>query len=915
VESDLRERERMRLGMAEAVRRLGGARKVTGTSLVALLCASALAPVVAAGVVAGPVLLAGAGVVGALGAGALTDVVTGVIDRLRGTGKEISQASVESELALRLEEALASQGKSASALRETVAALLRGVDAVEAVREATEERHESLMLLVAEGFAGLDERFSEFTPVIEDIRRALWDLQESGQQQQAVMRVEQERARQDSLTLLQVREMLQHWGSSAAEPADMSVKDPIWSGCPYLGLVPFEERDARVFYGRNELVRQLVQRLLERLGGGGILLVVGASGAGKSSLLRAGLMHSLAAGALGPGSEKWPRRVIRPTDSPMRELARHLADMADLEPVGVYESLSKAPDETPLLVDRAVRVATGLGPDAGTDATDNGTAMVPPRLVLVVDQFEELFRSGDDSDAFRTQREAFVKALRAAAAVPAGPPGVPGALVVVAVRGDFLDQTIRYAPLEAAVQASPFTVGPMSEAELRQAITGPAAEAGLDAKPDLVDTVISELRERADGGLGSGALPLMSQAMAATWKLREGSELTLLAYRRAGGIADAVNRSAQAAYDSLTSSQQDAARVVFTCLTAITQDGQLARRRRSRAELYSSEGGIRSDIDAVIGRFAAQRLLVLGEDSVEISHDVLLIAWTKLSEWISEDRKRLIARDEVRDAANRWVSKERDGSWLLRGRALLEAQGWSNDPLSASDRLITEFVAKSLAAEVAEEVKRRDTGWTWRGDPKMTRVLENAVQFSRKTNDFKLQVDCLADAVKFHLKVFEPFRAFVYWPQLWQFGLAARDTMTAATRRRWSRAVKSIWLIVGETLPVLVLWLFSWFKVAALLGASVNYHQYGRVICMLSVASVFSLTFWFVRCGFSHPILIFPVLLLLSELLAILAFERNLTAFPYVKGWWWTGIAAAGFLILLESMRRRYFSSRIREDI
>jgi hypothetical protein len=123
-ESDLR--ERMRLGITGAVRRLGGARRVSGTSLVALMCASALAPVVAAGVVVGPVLLAGVGVVGAVGAGVLTDVVTGVVDRLRGDGKEISQASVEKELALKLEEALVGQRGSASALREAVAALLRG---------------------------------------------------------------------------------------------------------------------------------------------------------------------------------------------------------------------------------------------------------------------------------------------------------------------------------------------------------------------------------------------------------------------------------------------------------------------------------------------------------------------------------------------------------------------------------------------------------------------------------------------------------------------------------------------------------------------------------------------------------------------------------------------------------------------
>ena len=707
-ESDLR--ERMRQGMSCAVRRLGGARRVSGTSLVALLCASALAPVVAAGVVVGPVLLAGLGVVGAVGAGALTDVITDVADRLRRDGKEVSQASVENDLALKLEEALASQGDSASALREAVAALLRGVDAMAAVEEASAARDQNLMLVVAEGFAGLDEQFSEFAPVIEDVRRALWDLQESARQQEADRRVERERAREDSLTLLQVREMLQHWGVSASEPADMGVTDPIWSGCPYLGLVPFEERDARVFYGRSELVRQLVQRLLERLDGGGILLVVGASGAGKSSLLRAGLMHSLAAGALGPGSEKWPRRVICPTDSPMRELARHLADVADLEPVGVYNSLLAAPDETPLLVHRAVRVATGPGPDA----TDNGTAMLHPRLVLVVDQFEELFHSGDDSDAFRNEREAFVRALRAAAAVPAGPLGVPGALVVVAVRGDFLDRTIAYAPLAAAVQASPFAVGPMSEAELRDAITGPAAEAGLDANPDLVETVISELRERANGGLGSGALPLMSQAMAATWELRDGNELTLRVYRRAGGIADAVNRSAQAAYEGLSSRQQDVARLVFTQLIVITAEGQLARRRCSKADLYSLGAGS-ADIDAILNSFSAQRLLVLGEqDSVEIAHDVLLHVWKQLRDWLDGDKLDRALYSQVITDADWWQTHHRDPSYLYRPGRLATVNAaitrWQNAATSYPALPATGVAFLEAATAQARRGRRRWLG-------------------------------------------------------------------------------------------------------------------------------------------------------------------------------------------------------------
>jgi len=149
---------------------------------------------------------------------------------------------------------------------------------------------------------------------------------------------------------------------------------PAWPGGPYLGLVPFEERDARLFYGRDELADQLVRRLAERPDGAGILLVAGESGSGKSSLLRAGLLPRLAAGALGPGSQRWPRRVIRPTASPLRELAMALAEMAGADPVSVYRSLRAAPDEAPMLAEQAARTATGRGADPGSDGPGSAVA-------------------------------------------------------------------------------------------------------------------------------------------------------------------------------------------------------------------------------------------------------------------------------------------------------------------------------------------------------------------------------------------------------------------------------------------------------------------------------------------------------------------------------------------------------------
>jgi transcriptional regulator with XRE-family HTH domain len=441
---------------------------------------------------------------------------------------------------------------------------------------------------------------------------------------------------------------------------------PVWPGCPYLGLVPFGERDAPVFYGRGELAGQLVQRLAGRLNRQGILLVTGESGAGKSSLLQAGLMPRLAAGALWPGSQRWPRRVIRPAGSPLRELAMQLAELAGTDPVSVYRSLSAAPGEAPMLAERAVRTVTGRVADTWPGAPGNTAAGIPPRLVLVVDQFEELFTAGEDADAGQAEREAFIAALHAAATVPAGPCKVPQALVVAAVRADFLGRLIAYPPLKAALDAVLFTVGPMSEAELRLAITGPAAEAGLAVESALADAVIAELRGGTAQGLGSGVLPLMSQAMAATWEHREGSVLTVRGYRRAGGVADAVNRGAQAAYDSLTGPQQDAARLVFTQLTVITADGQVARRRCARADLRSPGPQMAADVDAVIEVFSARRLLVLGRDSVEISHDVLLQAWNQLREWLGDDQlDRALYSQVVTDAAT-WDANGRDASYLYR---------------------------------------------------------------------------------------------------------------------------------------------------------------------------------------------------------------------------------------------------------
>ena len=394
--------------------------------------------------------------------------------------------------------------------------------------------------------------------------------------------------------------------------------------------MPFEERDARLFYGRDGLADRLVRRLAERLDGAGILLVAGESGSGKSSLLRAGLLPRLAAGALGPGSERWPRRVIRPTASPLRELAMGLAEMAG----GIrcrytgrwrrrrvrrrcWPSRRRGPSGAVRIRDRTAQLCRGRY------ATAAGSGGRPVRGVVHRGR-------GRRRPA---ERRAFVTALHAAATFPAGPRGVPAALVVAVVRADYLGRLIAFPPLKAALDAGLFTVGPMSEAELRLAVTGPAVEAGLVVEPAVVEAVIAELHEKAGGGLGSGVLPLMSQAMAATWERREGNELTLRGYRRAAG-SPTRSTAARRPPNALTTLQRDAARLVFTQL--ITADGHFARRRCRRADLSSPGTQMAADIDAVIDVFSARRLLVLGENRVEIAHDALLQAWKQLRDWLAD---------------------------------------------------------------------------------------------------------------------------------------------------------------------------------------------------------------------------------------------------------------------------------------
>ena len=451
-------------------------------------------------------------------------------------------------------------------------------------------------------------------------------------------------------------------------------------GCPYRGLLPFGETDAGVFYGRERLAAQLAVKLADRASHEGVVVVTGASGSGKSSLLRAGLLPILALGQQIPGSDRWPRIVMTPTKDPLTELAARLAAIGGPDALAVRDGLARHPDQAHLAVRSAVLAARHDGePPWPGDGPGDSTA----RLVLIVDQFEQVFTLNPDLDGQAT-RQAFITALCSAAANPVGPGLEPPALVVIAVRGDFWDRCAAVPELADALQDGQFVVGPMTESELRVAITGPAETAGLRIDPALTDTILGDLRAAgADGS--AGVLPLLSQAMALTWEQREGTWLTSHGYAQAGGVSHAVQTSADRVYESLSAGQQALARDMLRSMTVASRDGGLARRPVTREDLYDGlPGAARADIDAILDAFAAERLAVLDDDKAQLSHDVLLRAWPRLRGWLEEDQASWILYSQLADAAAAWHDSDDDPSFLYRGAQLAALQQavvrWSATP-------------------------------------------------------------------------------------------------------------------------------------------------------------------------------------------------------------------------------------------
>ncbi|MFH8403817.1 hypothetical protein ACH4FX_03450 [Streptomyces sp. NPDC018019] len=457
------------------------------------------------------------------------------------------------------------------------------------------------------------------------------------------------------------REVAAELAAEAAVPERAGAKEG--ERAPYAGLAAFRPQDADWFFGRERLVGELATRLERQR----FVALFGASGAGKSSLLRAGLLPRLRT----RNTHRIPL-FFTPGGHPLEECAIHLAPHTGRAPGRLRGDLLADHAE----LNRVLRQIAVLTSD---DA----------EVVVVVDQFEEVFTvCGSERE-----RTAFVTALVTAAQAPNS-----RCRVVLGVRADFYPHCTQHAQLVEALRDAQVTLGPMTSCELHRAIVQPAVRAGCRVEGALLAALTAQVHGQV------GMLPLLSHALLETWRRRQGTTLTLAGFHAVGGLDGALSQSAEAFYTALTDRQQGLARHLFLRMTALGEGTEDTKRRIPRGELDET-----ADLTAVLDRAARARLLTLDRGHVEITHEALIRSWPRLRRWLAEDRDRLRLHRQLTEAAQEWEALGRDPGALYRGTRLALAKGLlqqDETTLTARERA---FLDAGLAAEAAEHaaVRRR----------------------------------------------------------------------------------------------------------------------------------------------------------------------------------------------------------------
>ncbi|KOX18505.1 hypothetical protein ADK67_36670 [Saccharothrix sp. NRRL B-16348] len=439
------------------------------------------------------------------------------------------------------------------------------------------------------------------------------------------------------------------WRALAERVADANPRTPPGATeAPYTGLAAFQVRDADRFFGRDRVVRELLGLVAQRRFAG----VFGASGSGKSSVLRAGLVATWSR----------PAVVLTPGPRPVEELAVRVAARIDRDAPALAAEFAAYPENLHLRVRQAL-----VGGDDD--------------LLIVVDQFEEVFTLCQDP----AERAAFIAALATATSAPTS-----RTRVVLGVRADFLGHCGQYPELVEALRGGHVLIGPMAADELREAIVSPAVAVGCKVETALVTRLV------ADAAGQPAVLPLVSHALLETWRRRRGVALTLAGYEEVGGVEHSIARSAEHVYTAMSPARQLVAKQVFLRLIAVGEGTEDTKRRVARDEVDHPGG----DGAEVLAALAQARLVVLDRDTVELAHEALIRNWPRLRDWIAEDRAGLRVQRMLTEAAHTWETLDRDPGALYRGTRLALVREWVDGTRGLTPGEIR-FLEASIAADDA----------------------------------------------------------------------------------------------------------------------------------------------------------------------------------------------------------------------
>ncbi len=422
--------------------------------------------------------------------------------------------------------------------------------------------------------------------------------------------------------------------------------DPTFAAArnPYRGLEAFEQADAADFFGRENAVAEMVGVLETEP----LLVVVGPSGIGKSSVVKAGLVPALRRGAV-TGSESWLVTETTPGRAPFDQLAAALERVATVEVPDILGEITSG--------DRRLDdIVASVLPDGSV-------------VLLIVDQFEELFTETVDEH----ERRAFMDVLADVASRPRS-----SIRIIATLRADYFDRPLGYAVLGNVLRGRTVALGAMTATELADAIRRPAATVGVEVDAALVARITGEAERQP------GALPLVQHAMAELFDRRQTNTITVGDLDESGGLSDALGQRAEAIYGELDESLRDQARRVFLNLVNVSEDHDNTRRRVRRTEL--EQEGLRGDeLDALLPEFGRHRLLTFDRDpasrtpTVEVAHEALLDNWPRLRAWIEDARDDLLTRRRLAAAAADWVNAGSDRSFLYAGARLSAALSWVGD--------------------------------------------------------------------------------------------------------------------------------------------------------------------------------------------------------------------------------------------